>query len=460
MSDPVTYIMACECPATGGGGGGGGPTYSVIKAVDGLTGLESVGSFIITVRRDHNILTDPLTAVTVSWSLAPRQSCVGVGRVCPHMIPSTTGTLHWAIGEVADKFITVPLITHGPPMFYTCIGQPPGGELGWLHLTVTFGSAATESGIGAVHRYDVAAACNHAALNGGGTPFFGVPRRTQYTGIGRAPLLMNFANLNPAWTASYQMRTIEQFDAAGATVYKDELTVNGAGTIIVQRTFGSRALYSSGGGQTEVTRTETLWEHTRPHFTGTLRQTITLSEPFQPTSQIAAVQNLARARLEFDDVGGAYATPGPSTFEGYEYPTEAGWDYVQRAVNPSPTPCAVPNPWTEGNAGFYRWPSYIGMFGMENETVWLAAIKVDGRGLAVGSPSPVFMEIRVISYRFTNIAMTTWVEESDTGWFDITDNVYWAEPPAVPGFRRITHRTNPTPPYVPPGFYCHPGYVP
>ena len=236
--------------------------------------------------------------------------------------------------------------------------------------------------------------------------------------------------------------------------------MNGAGAFIVHRTFGSRSLYNSGGGQTQVALTETLWEHTRPHFSGLLRQRITLTEPFQPTSHIAAVQNLARARSEFDDVGGAYATPGPSTFEGYTYPTEAGWDSVQRAVNPSPVPCSVPTPWTEGNAGFYRWPAYAGLYGMENETVWLAAVKMDGRGLAVGSPSPAFMEVRVISYRFTNIAMTTWVEEHDTGWFDITDTVYWAEPPAVPGFRRITHRTNPTPPVVPAGFYCHPGYVP
>jgi hypothetical protein len=455
----MLFLGKCGCgPCSPGGGGGPGTTYSTMRVAGGLVGNESVGEFRFTVRRDHVIATDPLTAVALNWSIAPRQYCAGVGMACPHMIPVQSGTLNWAAGEVADKFITVPLTAHGPPMFWTCPGTPGGGELGWLYLQVTSGYAGTESGLGATHRYDVTAVCNHEALNGSDNPFYGVPYRTQYTGIGQAPVIHNFKNLNPAWSASYSTQTLTQLNAAMAVSYKREVVVNAAGVLVSERIFGSRALWNSGGGVTQTVLSETLLEYTRPHGSGTLTQRIELAGPFQPSSQIAAVQNLDRARTEFDDVGGAYQTPCPATIPAYTYPTEPGWDFVQLATSPLQAPFATFNPWTEGNAGYYRWPPDITI--PTNEMIWLAAIKVDGRGLLAGSPVPVFMEIRIVTYRFTNVAMTTWVEEHDTGYFDITDTVLWVEPPAFLGFKRITHRQNPTPPTVPAGFYCHPGYVP
>lgn len=416
----------------------------------GLVANEAEGKFTIPIGRFPPF--DPFGGppppsygqdpITVGYSVTYYNECG-----CNHMIGRVSGTLSWAAGDTADKVVEIPLLAHGPPMFWTCQGVPPGGENASFDLSYISQNVWLPNG----GHYDIVAICNHAAQNGNGQSWVAWPFITYYGGRATTPQYRAFNNQPPA----YKLWTEEHRSPVGDVLYRRILGVDAGLTHLFERRSGDPNTFQV-VGSFETINSPTVLEY--QDVFGRKRN-ITLSDP-QITDPIAeADQNLARARSEFVDVGGSYTTGWNNGQERiYDYPDEPPWYYSEVIRQPVPMPY-------KGTNGFYEHACFrstnnpVPPPNNPLNTITKTAVKVDARGCLLNSSIPVRIELFITTHQFTNLDQTEWIDESNTGWFDITDTEYWIEPPPFFGFKTIGIRVvPPSPPPLP--YYCHPGYAP
>lgn len=465
-----------------------------VYPISGLTANEAEGKFTIVLgrRQFHDPAGGPpppsygVGPILIGYSVGYYNECG-----CPHMIGRVSGTVAWASGDTSDKVVEIPLLAHGPPMFWTCAGVAGGGEAASFDLAYISQNVWLPNG----GHYDIVAVCNHAAQNGNGqsyvaSPTFSYHRGVAHVGNGFKLIQSNFQGYGRYKEEAFKIdNTLEN--------YKREAVMTAMGAILSDVRRGSYEFVQRwwvpwmGWAYSPITTdTETVREWT--DYAGR-RFRIILSDPLPIDAQATAEANLTLARAlvgTLPDLGGGFATAGKTTVEGgrVENPPpllrgELDWQWEPPEALACPFQFQLINEVVWTGFGFIGGSSYGPRFrnyfrlacrygpvwqhpfapppvpGAPLDMVMINAIKVDARGCLLNSSQPLRIELHVTTHQFTNPEQTEWVDESNTGWFDITDTEYWVEPPPFFGFKSIAWRSvGPSPP--PLAYYCHPGYVP